>query len=76
MLGFLWILKSGKNWIKPEPLISPLPGEHFEKILTAAGFHGYKGKLIVYYGQYEYDPALLNEELYRLSGHMGTNLPF
>ncbi len=56
------LISSSENfseWSKPEPLIGPLPGKHSEKVLTAAGFYQYDGKLIAYYGEYEYKPESL-----------------
>ena len=64
------------SWSDPYPLIDVLQGEHSELILTAAGFHEYKGTLTVYFGQYEYKPLMFEsgQSLSSAKGHMNTCL--
>jgi hypothetical protein len=65
------------NWTEPAPLIDSLPGEHGERVLTAAGFHQHGGQLVAYAGAYEYRPECLDENGQRRpgdKGHMNTTL--
>ncbi len=48
------------NWSPPEPLIDVLPGQHGERVLTAAGFHRHGDELIAYAGSFEYRPECLD----------------
>ncbi|MCG3196401.1 MAG: exo-alpha-sialidase [Candidatus Omnitrophica bacterium] len=42
------------NWSPARPLVDSMSGTHSERVLTAAGFHSHAGKLVAYFGQYEY----------------------
>lgn len=55
------------KWSRPEPLVDTLMGENSELVLTAAGFHIHNGKLVAYFGQYEYENG-------HASRHMNTSL--
>ena len=46
-------------WTEPRPLVDTLQGRHSELVLTAAGFHQHAGRLVAYFGQYEYRPEVL-----------------
>lgn len=65
------------NWTTPVPLLDSLPGQHGERVLTAAGFHQHDGQLVAYAGSYEYRPECLDENGQRRpgdTGHMNTTL--
>lgn len=65
------------RWTEPVPLIDVLPGQHSERVLTAAGFHQHDGQLVAYAGSYEYRPECLDEQGRRRpgdKGHMNTTL--
>ena len=50
-----------QSWTEPRPLVDTLRGRHSELVLTAAGFHGYQGTLVAYFGQYEYSPECIEK---------------
>lgn len=64
----------GVAWSEPQPLVGPLRGKDSELVLTAAGFHQYKGTLVAYAGAYEYGPHVNFAELRLAQGHQDTRL--
>ncbi len=65
------------NWSVPVPLLAVQQGKSSERVLTAAGFHQYGGRLVAYVGSYEYRPEFLEEDGGRRqgdAGHMDTTL--
>lgn len=50
----------GLEWTIPVPLVDSVQGQHSELVLTAAGFHQYKGTLVAYAGSYEYNKEHLS----------------
>ncbi len=60
------------HWDAPTPLIDSQNGELSELVLTPAGFHQFDGRLVAYYGQYEYSVPVSYED--ELSGGRKTHL--
>ena len=65
-----------RQWTEPAPLVDARMGEQTELVLTPAGFHQHDGRLIVYVGEYEYDPGVLIDGRRQCSpeGHRNTRL--
>jgi hypothetical protein len=64
----------GMAWIEPQPLLGPLQGDHSEIVLTAAGFHQYRGTLVAYAGAYEYTAEAMRNGIEGGQGHQDTRL--
>lgn len=64
------------RWGEPFPLVDVRQGRHSEVVLTAAGFHQHAGRLLAYFGQYEYRPECLENGQRKPNdyGHMDTGL--
>jgi hypothetical protein len=62
------------QWSAPEPLVGPLPGDHSELVLTAAGFHQHGGTLVAYFGQYEYTAEAVRSGIRNSYAHQDTQL--
>jgi len=56
------------------PLVDSRQGKHSELILTAAGLHQHAGKLVAYYGQYEYMVKAIQDGIKNGRGHQDTRL--
>ncbi len=48
------VSEDGKSWSAPRVLCEAFEGKRMRRVLTAAGFHTYGGKLIAYIAAYEY----------------------
>lgn len=69
----------GEKWRNPRPLLTPAMLGDAKKVLTACGFHVYRGTLVVYYGSYNYKTASLQDENTRPAGdchHENTDLGY
>ncbi|HEY9075758.1 MAG TPA: exo-alpha-sialidase [Anaerolineaceae bacterium] len=62
------------SWSEPKPLVGPLAGEHSELVLTAAGFHQSHGRLVAYFGAYEYKIEAVQRGIHVGHDHMDTCL--
>ncbi len=66
------------HWTEPVPLVPSTWGQHSELVLTAAGFHQYGDTLTAYFGQYEYEPDMIQNGVRKHGdqGHRGTCLKY
>lgn len=48
------VSKDGVRWSAPQILCESFCGKRMRRVLTAAGFHAYDGRLVAYFGSYEY----------------------
>lgn len=65
-----------QSWTKPEPLFDSSMGKYNPEVLTAAGFHVFRGQLTAYAGCYEYAPENIHNGHYIKinTAHQNTRL--
>ena len=56
----------GETWSEPRVLVDRQPGEHEHGIVTAQGIHVHSGRMVAYFGYYDYTAQGL--DLYRNGG--------
>ena len=62
---------NGRTWSSAVPLVDRRPGEHGEAVITSAGIHVHEGRMVAYYGHYDYTRIahrLLYEQTTGLNG--------
>ena len=67
----------GKTWSEARPLVDRRPGQFDEVVITSAGLHVHNGRMVAYYGHYDYrEPALklLLEQTTGLNGKADTSV--
>ena len=67
----------GKSWSEARPLVDRRQGEFDEVVITSAGLHEHNGRMVAYYGHYDYrEPALrlLLEQTTGLNGKADTSV--
>lgn len=62
------------NWTEPLPLVDTRQGKHSELVFTAAGFHQHAGKLVAYFGQYEYTLKAIQDGIKHGPDYQDTRL--
>ena len=64
----------GETWSESTTIVGPRPGEFAEAVITTEGIRVYQGKLIAYYGIYEYTTAGLLDGHRHLEGKANAPL--